>query len=140
LFVDGGVGFNNPTLVADQLIKEAPFEYESSEDLIVVSLGTGGNLYEMYFNSFWGRAALVTKAVTECKTTAATMYNRYTDNKHCATVKYHRFDPDAVGRYAIDDATALNTVQNEVGNWCNPTVHRELQLVAEYLAGAANKT
>jgi hypothetical protein len=121
------------------LIKETPFLYRLEQELIVVSLGTGGNLYKEFKDTGLGRVDLIVEAVTECRKTAERMYKLYSDNEH-GNVKYYRFDPDAVGRYAMDDATALNTIQNEILNWCNSTVHEQLSLLAESLCNAVTQT
>jgi hypothetical protein len=139
LFFDGGGGFNNPTVEADELIKETPFLYRLEQELIVVSLGTGGSLYKTYFDSFWERAASITRAVTECRKTARRIHKLYNDNEH-GNVKYYRFDPDAVGRHAMDDASKFNDIQNEILNWCNSTVHEQLKSLAESLYGALTET
>jgi hypothetical protein len=133
VFINGGFGFNNPTKDADLLIQERPFEYEASEELIVVSLGTGGNLYKEFINTALGKAALIEKAATECRTTAQNMHRQY---KGYGNVKYYRFDPDAVGRYAADDVTAFNTIQNEISNWCDAEIHDKLRVLAERLLHA----
>jgi hypothetical protein len=53
LFLDGAVGWNNPTHEADLLIKENPFQYKlATDELIVVSLGTGGVLFKNYIDTF----------------------------------------------------------------------------------------
>jgi hypothetical protein len=137
LFIDGGVGWNNPTREADLLIREKPFKYKASEELIVVSLGTGGALFTNYSDTARDKVRAVNAAVTECRTTAEDMHKQY---NNIDNVQYYRFDPDAVGRYDMDDAKALNNIQNEVAIWCTAEVHDKMHSLARRLTEAVTKT
>jgi hypothetical protein len=55
-------------------------------------------------------------------------------------VKYYRFDPDAVGRHAMDDAGALDDIQNEIAEWCNAAVNDQLETLANTLKAAMTET
>jgi hypothetical protein len=136
-FVDGGVGYNNSTLLTTLLLKEHPFDYKVATDkLIMVSLGTGGVFYKNYVDSHLHRFGLLGQAATECRTTAHYVYRFYKNERN---VKYFRFDPDIIGRYGMDDATAFKDIQDEMVDWC---AHQEPKLseVAKALTAAATLT
>jgi hypothetical protein len=119
------------------LIKEKPFQYKPSEDLIVVSLGTGGTLFKNYSDGLQEKIDVLVKAATECRTTAEDMHKQYNGN---GKVKYVRFDPDAVGRYDMDDAAALSDIQNEMANWFNGAQYDKLEALAKSLTDAMTET
>jgi hypothetical protein len=138
LFIDPGLGWNNPTNEATLLIKEKPFEYKTSEDLIVVSLGTGGSLYKTYEDSLTNKAEAILKAATECRATATNMHRHFRD---ITEAKYFRFDPDAVGRFDMDDAAAFDDIQREMDNWWgNQADQDKLETLANSLMGAMTQT
>jgi hypothetical protein len=101
----------------------------------VVSLGTGGALFKKYKDTV--KARIIIQAVIECRTTAENLHKHYSNTMN---VKYYRFDPDVIGRYAMDDATALNSIQSEVANWCVAARHDELRTLAFSLADAVTET
>jgi hypothetical protein len=131
-FLDGAVSWNNPTRLADELVREnPPFGYDASkEKLIVVSLGTGGVLFKNYNGSQQDKVDVLEQAVKQSRVTADQMHLRY---KQCDNVEYYRFDPDAVGRHEANDAAAFNDIENEMENWFDPAKNEELQIIARKL-------
>ena len=140
-FLDAGLGWNNPTCEMDGLIGEHPFYYKLTEDLIVVSLSTGGDVFQGYRETFLSteKAKIPLTSTTECRKTAGTMDRRY-NASGMEKVLYYRIDPDAVGRYEMDDAESIDVIQKEMTNWFNAARQRELRDLAIKLTDAKIET
>jgi hypothetical protein len=131
-FIDGGVGTNNPTKMLPTLLMESPFNLQDSEQLIVVSLGTGGQLYKpLKAPNLRQTLKMLIDTSTECAEAHDQMERLY-DKR--SSVSYHRFDPAGVGETSMDDATLMNQMDLMVTNYLRKReVSRKIQTLAEQL-------
>jgi hypothetical protein len=116
-FVDGGVGWNNPTKILDRVLCGPPFNWQPSEKLTVVSLGMGLPLFRPFNDkSVTQLITLIRDTATECDNTHKHVYDVYKSRKE---VKYMRFSPDGLGEFKMDDGSVevVNNMLQTMTNW-----------------------
>ncbi len=107
-YVDGGLGYNNPTQLAlaemqrVSTLKDRPVG-------CIISLGTGNLLHHMHSNTATGLAGALLRITTDCEKVHQAMTSHFGASSNV----YYRFNPDCgVGELAMNDVKVLADVQS----------------------------
>ena len=139
-FIDGGIGFNNPTEIALRQLRDL-YGPEAYGD-VVISLGTGHRTANPFKNSTRPRLGLrlavssmygMSRTFVGMATDTESVHHRvemnYSARKDGAT--YHRFNPEGLAETMLDDYKAVHSLADKSKEYLE--AHKE-QLVSHSTA------
>ena len=124
-FIDGAIGFNNPT---EELHDEVKYLYGGKANSLIVSIGTGKNPRPTFVKGTFGLLRKGVSMLTDCEKIHANMVKK-------DGLRYYRFNvEDDVGKIKIGAYKELPTIKEKTEKYLrDPDVENRLRKVAEIL-------